>query len=133
MIGGECPDPAIEKLLGAYVLGRLDRVEAEAARGHLAGCPACRESVASLRTVAIALRLLQPADLADLVASDVADLAGRDPADLVGRDAAAGPDDPAAPARPVPATVAPTRCRFDLVLGAREQRRPRPLPSTRRG
>lgn len=125
MIGGECSDPAAESLLGAYVLGRLDRAEAVATRGHLARCPACRESVASLRTVAIALRLLQPADVADLADLDAVDLGGPQTAEAS--------EEPSPPVPSMPATVGQTRCRFDLALGTRDHRRPRPLPSTGRG
>lgn len=122
MIGEPCGDPATQSLLGAYVLGRLGRAEAESTRTHLTGCLSCRESLASLRTVAVALRLLQPADLADLADLDRA--ADADP----NRPAAARLD-----GSPRPAPVASSRCRFDLLLAARDQRRPRPLPSARRG
>ncbi|WP_326550884.1 zf-HC2 domain-containing protein [Micromonospora sp. NBC_01813] len=128
MIGEPCGEPATQSLLGAFVLGRLDPAEVESTRTHLTECLSCRESLASLRTVAVALRLLQPADLADL-----ADLDRAADADA---DADADPHGPAAAAlggTPRPAPVAPRRCRFDLLLAARDQRRPRPLPSARRG
>ncbi|MFY1635515.1 zf-HC2 domain-containing protein [Solwaraspora sp. WMMB335] len=113
MIGGPCDDPATRSLLGTYVLGRLDHAEAESTRRHLTSCPSCRESEASLRTVAIALKLLRPTDVADLV-------------DQFGP-ARGIPDGPPSASR-----VTLTRCRFDLVLGPRNQRRRRPLPSARR-
>ena len=73
MSARRCGDTVTQDLLGMYVLGRLDPLADEAAREHLRGCPACRELVGSLRTVALALDLLAPADGAGLAALGEAD------------------------------------------------------------
>ncbi|WP_123604138.1 zf-HC2 domain-containing protein [Micromonospora sp. Llam0] len=109
MIGGACGDSATQSLLGAYVLGSLD--QAESIRRHLTGCRSCRESVTSLRSVAVALKLLRRSEVAG------------------------GPNGPAPTTRagsfgPLP--VVPTRCRSDLLAGARDRRRPRLSPPGRR-
>ncbi|MFV2021189.1 anti-sigma factor family protein [Micromonospora sp. LOL_023] len=122
MNGGSCGDPATQNLLGLYVLGRLDQAEAESTRTHLVGCLSCRESLASLRSVAVALRLLRPTDM-----TDPANLAQVDPDGRLGA-ATAIPD-----GSPRRSPIEPTRCRFDLRMVVREQGRPRPLPSARKG
>ena len=47
-------------LLGAYVLGVLDRIEQAAVQAHLDGCPPCRREVEDLRGMEAALGEIPP-------------------------------------------------------------------------
>ena len=54
------PDEHVRHLLGALVLGHLERDELMAVRAHLEGCAACREEAAQLAPVAGLLPLADP-------------------------------------------------------------------------
>jgi anti-sigma factor RsiW len=55
--------PHVGRLLGAYVLGVMEPVEARRVREHLAACPLCaREHAALTRTVGLLRRYETPPD-----------------------------------------------------------------------
>ena len=56
----------LRELLGAFVLGQLDDVEAGRVRAHLDGCAACRAERDELAPLAVALRDVDP-DVFDVV------------------------------------------------------------------
>ncbi|MEU4425390.1 zf-HC2 domain-containing protein [Actinoplanes sp. NPDC024001] len=57
--------PHDSELLGAYLLGVLDRAEQDAVEEHLADCADCRDDVAGLRRMETALGALPPEALID--------------------------------------------------------------------
>lgn len=54
----------VRLLLGAYVLGALDRPDVLQVEEHLSGCPACQDEVADLATLPEVLRRRPPTDAA---------------------------------------------------------------------
>ena len=56
----------VRLLLGAYVLGALDRADVQQVEEHLSGCPACRDEVADLATLPEVLRRRPATDAATL-------------------------------------------------------------------
>ncbi len=66
----------IHALVGAYSVDALDDIERASFDKHLAGCPACRAEVDSLREAAAALAddvaVAPPAELRSLVLTDIA-------------------------------------------------------------
>jgi anti-sigma-K factor RskA len=65
----------IHALSGAYAVGAVDDIERASFERHLAGCPACRAEVASLREAATALAddaaLAPPPELRDAVLAGI--------------------------------------------------------------
>lgn len=113
-----CGDTAAQDLLGMYVLGRLDPLAQEAARGHLGGCPVCRELAGSLRTVALALDLLAPADRAEFAVLGDGESAPDSRREVVDQNLVLSA-----------VSVGPARCRFGPAAAVRTGRRGRPALS----
>src|SRR5919112_3333632 len=49
-----------QELIGAFLLGKLDRVERMAMQAHLSGCPVCQAEVKELEPVVAALAYAAP-------------------------------------------------------------------------
>ncbi len=67
----------LRELLGAFLLGGLDRDERVSVQAHLDGCTACRAELTELADLVPALRAVDPARLGDPVVAPAADLGAR--------------------------------------------------------
>lgn len=72
------PHAELRHDIGAYVLGALDPAERDRLEGHLSGCPACRDEVASLAALpGLLSRLRDDLETADVAAPPVGPLVER--------------------------------------------------------